>query len=692
MRSIFAFEIKKLIRNRLFLLLFALFLVFDVAVCLYSGTEMSEEELAYAEDAQKLYAEGGYEDTVSGVIRSAEASLKSNIASGFDENGYICRYQKQVISTYTENLGVSVSSERVSGWQELITFRYDFILSSLLVLLIVPTILLYDDSHGMRGMIRASKNGRRNVFAARMTVLFAASAVTELIFFLAAFSTVALSVGFGPFSASVQSIMSFALCPFRTSVLGAALIMLGMKTLSLLMIFVFTSVLSCILKNAVAALVGSSAFCAVGYLAAGASYTSLNAFFRVINIFSLSDGSLFMQRLYGIRIFTHSVNAVAVSLCLLCLMLLLLPIAYLVYARSGRPKLFDLPKPKLKKSMHRTVVGFELKKLLSGGTAVMILLICACKVGYTCFSYENPGNDDVIYKSYMEKLAGPMTDEKKQFIVRERSRIGDIIAQKEINDAMFDADMMSGDEYNAYLDEYYLCIAQQRVFPRVEARAQYIESSESGAWFVYDTGYNILLGGEADLFCLLLIIVLCCGSFSREYSTGMVMLLSSSENGRERLSAAKLCCCVTLSLLLFALLALFDFVFLSGKTVFPLWNAPASSLPFLASAGGLTLKGFLALSLFARALSFAFAAAAVQFLSKTAKRGFFALILALAACVLPHAAYLLGLTFAGYVSLPLLLSAGGYASEFGMTAYVCALALEAILMLPLLRYLTSGKA
>lgn len=666
MISLFAFEIKKLIRSRSFLLLFAFLISANLLICFISSTnENSENE--YAALIQEHYAESGYKQDINRVISSAESSLKSNLAAGYAENGYVCSFQKQVMETYSENIDISISKELVIGWDKLIFYNFDFVLLVALVLFSVPFLLLQDDNNSTRAVVRATKNGRVRLFATRLSALLVVTSLAELTFFATTVLVIVSTNGFSSFGASAQSIQDLALSPFNVSVAGAAAIMLCMKSVALLIVLAVSVIMCCVFCNSVFAMLGCSVFIGLSYIASTFDYINVNTFSNVINVFSLSNGEFFLKRLYGINLFDSNLNPIAVAVWTLTVLFCLLPIAYSIYANKNanskiKPFEFKLPAPK-------SIAAFELKKIFTTGIGVILVLLACTKIGIAVHSYYFDNEEDTIYRTYMDALAGPITEEKKAYIAKEKMHIYETLMQRSTYDAMFDSDMISEEEYESFLKEYHLCTFKEQVLPEIEERAEYIEENGNTPWFVYDNGYNRLFSAEADYLCLLIVILLGGDLFAKEYSTGMFKIISATKNGRGKVTHIKLISALSFVFVFTGLFNLVDYLWISLSFSLPMWNAPICSLPQFCEINQFTIGEYFALSLAYKVVQYLCFAVIVITLSNRTENHFYTVVSSIGICCVPHIAYLLGIKTAGFVSLPLMLSVSGYTSSFGIELF-----------------------
>jgi hypothetical protein len=209
--------------------------------------------------------------------------------------------------------------------------------------------------------------------------------------------------------------------------------------------------------------------------------------------------------------------------------------------------------------------GHETFKLTVSGKAWLILLALLLLQGWaythTEFSLDTDG---AYYRSYMQKLAGPVTAEKMAWIGREEKRF------QKLNDAL------------------QKTLAQKGSAAQLAAIDLKSESKKKGATlsFVYDTGYDLLFGvtpsdtDAQDSLKLLLVLIGCfAGVYAMERRDGMDNLLAASYRGKGTTAATKnlLCMIFTIPAFLLAYLpGLFSTLKFYGIQGI---NASVSSLP-----------------------------------------------------------------------------------------------------------------
>lgn len=198
-----------------------------------------------------------------------------------------------------------------------------------------------------------------------------------------------------------------------------------------------------------------------------------------------------------------------------------------------------LPLPRLR---HTVLLAYEARKLLLTGGALLVLAVFVLvQVGsYRDFrAYFNA--DEWFYRAYSEKLAGEPTPEKNAYLASETARFAEL--QNELADY---ARITEGNEdaLQFMARDVLSALRAQEGFE--QAKQQY-EQLQPGQSYVYETGYNVLLGYfgvQKDLLDLaklfFFLTVALSAVFAMEQETGVAVLQTAA--GRTGACCGASCC------------------------------------------------------------------------------------------------------------------------------------------------------
>lgn len=239
----------------------------------------------------------------------------------------------------------------------------------------------------------------------------------------------------------------------------------------------------------------------------------------------------------------------------------------------------------------------EIKKLLSSTkihiVIVSMLMICSImQITEIRNQISMQGTTEEGYREYIQKLEGPLTKEKEEYIEKEKQRLQSAIEKKQEMEDLYQNDKISEEEYMSYNDEYIYALSRTDSFDKIEQK--YEEIKGNGGWFVYDTCWKLFLSTEVYNSILLLAVVIMFSMYmGNEYSSGMWQYLESSKLGGKKTLITK---CVITEVVTFMLTVVFNiarFIVFEFNKGLPLKSAPICSIEgFYHINSGVKIKTF----------------------------------------------------------------------------------------------------
>ncbi|NLW78191.1 MAG: hypothetical protein GXY32_02110 [Ruminococcaceae bacterium] len=178
--------------------------------------------------------------------------------------------------------------------------------------------------------------------------------------------------------------------------------------------------------------------------------------------------------------------------------------------------------------------------IMNGAALVLVLLLGYGVVqGVRSQSYLSP--DEIYYRRYMTILAGPVTQDKADWLTEEKQRFMPLIELE----AQYAAHEISEYDYYNKMNQYWALSEEMNSFARVVGQYNILRTTP-GSQFVYTSGYPQLFGlaGTGDITDTLLTAVACAlcfaGLFAMEQSTGMVRVIGATPLGRSATAKRKL--------------------------------------------------------------------------------------------------------------------------------------------------------
>lgn len=217
---------------------------------------------------------------------------------------------------------------------------------------------------------------------------------------------------------------------------------------------------------------------------------------------------------------------------------------------------------------------------------VLVLLLLVNLQEPRTISYDT---NELHYKNYMERLAGPLTEEKQTYLEAEAMRFEEIHQQISKLRKDYATGELSETDLNTLLPPLERTLMAEeillnRVYPQMERILQMKDEGKE-AHFVYEPGYCYLFGlnaqhSKAGAAALVVAGIILCFSniFPIETSSGMLPILNVSKKGRTASAGCKLAICICITVIIFFIAQIPDYRYVLKNYGFPDLNAPLCSI------------------------------------------------------------------------------------------------------------------
>lgn len=399
-----------------------------------------------------------------------------------------------------------------------------------LIFLIILSLenIIRDKKNGLINLYKTTKNGTGRLVVAKFLASFIFTAVFTACIYISGMAVTGIMYGCVDMSAPVQSLLDYVGFGYRLTILQflfcdfACKMVFFSTLLALLFFFNMTS------GSEVIVFVKSVVFFIVMLLISQLGSRTGNIFLYRFFSGKFADTEYFFGY-YNYNVFNNAVNAIwfDVLICLLCIVCLLAVTCYYFNNKEmyyqGNPLNALLLKIRLRRSKGK-VKGLWLlegSKLWLGYKMIYLLLLL---VFVQIMTYANKtvhwGVNDYSYKYYVKQIEGDITEEKNAFLIAEDNRYKAIEARMQELDELSFAGKISETEYSNEYDKlskqlemsngFYKC---KKYADYVKAKAEEIKNSGDGCknefGFVYDRGYNLIIGRASYNSELLNAIMLC---------------------------------------------------------------------------------------------------------------------------------------------------------------------------------------
>lgn len=431
------------------------------------------------------------------------------------------------------------------------------------------------------------RHGRQRHFFYKAAALFLSAAGLVFLFYGSNYLVAGLAYGFGPLGRDIRMVEPFATSLQGISVGGWLLLHFLGKVMILFVVLLLCSFFCTRIHNFTGIILGFAAVLLIEF----AFYTRIPATsvfspLRYVNLVAMLQMKDWFLGYSHVNVFGMPVSY------LVCVVFLLCVAAVAGFAGSFRGYLCygeklehrsGIRRRESKKSRRamQNVWSWEVWKALWMQRLLPVVAGLLLLQGYLYGKAKLPiqSTEDAFYKSYMKRLEGPITEETPEILEEVRKK-----AESSRSSAALSA------------------------YQKVVERYEYLQ--EHGGYFVYDSSYRILIGGEKQTHDAILVIkmmaailLLTSAIVSYDPEHRMMVLLHSTVYGEKRVAEKKVILCCIFGVLACAGVVLPDVWMVWRRYGLPGLSYPACSLPSLAGYGrAVSIGGYLVLLFLVRAV------------------------------------------------------------------------------------------
>lgn len=417
---------------------------------------------------------------------AAESRLKLRMGL-FD--GFAARSLERGAAVYESLADVTPRAAFLGGTEVLLSFHLTDALALLFPLAAGLTLLTHERAAGLVNLTRPTRLGRSRAYGRKLMAGAALSSAGFALLYGVNALIAGLLYGFAGLDAPVQSLYSFAACPYRMTVGGLLALAAGLKYLWL----------------------------------------------RNLSLWQLADGQALCREAVYLNLLDSPRDRVLCGAIFLAALAVIAGIGgAALYAQIPGGAAIRLPAARpLPRPRHTCLAGHELYKALISRCGLWILLAFFAVIAllYGRFTPER-SEFEVYYRNYSEILSGAPSQEKDDYLASELARFDGLneqlaeLAQQYPDAAAFDREAEPIRNQLRMEDAFHLAQNQYRAL-------------QPGQVYLYQTGYQRLLGADAlrqDLLELggafLAVALLLFGSFAGERESGVDVLLTASPRRR----------------------------------------------------------------------------------------------------------------------------------------------------------------
>lgn len=506
-----------------------------------------------ADNRQEQYV-SGYNEYINNIMEQAERQTQSVIFSS-NRNSFVFRNIIKTADDFAGMLDVVPVAGNNKAVESLISYKEaDFIF--LFVMLLVAMSFFDEKKNGLNAVVRSCEKGRMCLVSNRLIILFAFSvAYTFFLYFVPLAVSFVMHGGADGLTRPIQSLEAFRTCTYKLSIRGFLCSYFSLKILCGFLQGILFFILFTFIEHAQLVWIITSVIAAIEYVCY--TYIPVQSFLstiKYVNIFSYVHSIRLLTDYTNISLFGYPVEVNRLLLFILGPAVVLgsgavLIIQYYRYPFGNRDvlgkyihffnRLFDFARSRM------TITLFEGYKLIFISKVGLILLIAVMaggKLRYDSGAYNDP--DKYMYNLCLAEIQGEVTSETFDYMDTLRANIR--------------KDVYYNPEYESTLDE-------------VEQRVRYIaDKAADGNYtpYIFDQTKLMNVFGEKSVnyhiinaFIVLVFIIMAVSPiWAFEVQNNTSCLLRSTQNGRAGLANAKAVVCYVVTVLIWAIFYLREFL------------------------------------------------------------------------------------------------------------------------------------
>ena len=566
---------------------------------------------------------------------------------------YVYRYQLELVSRYRPLEELEIPAEPQTGWNEYFALKAPAILCFLTGIAVFSNIWLIEKRSRTTNVLRICRYGGRRLILTKLDVSAVFSVILTLSFTLTPLAVIAFTKGLGSPELPMQALAAFEFCPVPITVGQGLLYSLLAQVLLFLLLDLGVVLLGQALSNEIPVFGISLLTLVVSVVLAGAETSSPFYPLRQFNFLDLATGEILLTRYRSLNIagiLAGLIPTLGILAALIFAAFCILP--FLVGTRAGEYKRLRLPtlrrKPKPETSTlsdkpgSLSVARYEwTKNIVNARALVLILAALAVKLAVSGAYFEPyQGQYWEIYRSYMEELRGPVTEEKIAAIEGERAYVWTAFADYDKAVGLYRDGEIGYEEFQTIAERRNYANAVDHPLENIEKRLDYLTDPRRAAYknleFLDEQGIMRLFSQPLDFVLILLFLVLFSDVFVREYRTGFKSILHTLKYGGARTWGAKIGAVLGTGVFLWLVFLAADVVLVARSYPLDFLSAGLMSIPDMEATGwGGSIFSYLCAFEAVRLVGAAALAAAVVGLSAITKKLAVQLVTAFAVLVLP---------------------------------------------------------
>ncbi len=554
--------------------------------------DLFSERFLFRDLLQEAQQTANHTQTIKSIIE--EARTKTSVSIFAEPDSFSYRNQLAVIDRFEDLLYITPDYDMSSGVLHFQSSAVTDLIAFVSILLFCTEMAIGEQKSGTLPILKATRKGRLPLVSAKLV----STAVLSFLIVCALWGTnlgcCAISFGLGDLARPIQSLPGFTTCALALSVGEYLVLFFLLKWVLYALVGILCLAAGAFWQESMPTWLTVGGFLGVGYilLQVISPISSWNIL-KFVNISNLIFSTEWLSQYRNLDIFGYPME-VFIASWVLILISLVLTITLLCWLFCRR-NVSAIRQPQLRiprwipfQGRNTSLFGHEVWKLLveCGAIGVLVLLLLVNIQEPRTISYDT---NELHYKNYMERLSGPLTEEKQTYLESEAMRFEGIHQQISKLRKDYAAGELSETDLNTLLPPLERALMAEeillnRVYPQMERILQMKDEGKEGD-FVYEPGYSYLFGlnaqhSKAGAAALVVAGIILCFSniFPIETSSGMLPILNVSKKGQTASAGCKLAICICITVIIHFIAQIPDYWYVLKNYGFPDLNAPLCSI------------------------------------------------------------------------------------------------------------------
>lgn len=533
-------EIKKLVRNKKFIVVVSIMLLVEIMTIIYCLGEKNAEYVDYRNSLQKEYIET-YDIFINGIDERAQTLLSS---LGNNNDVYYKRNIDKMVSDYKRLSGVQIDQKYNWGVEKYADYTYGIFFCIVFTFVCMEYIYVSERKSAMLGIIRATKEGRSRIILSKWTVLVVMTVIFSLVQEIMVIVFDSFMYSTGNLKCSIQSLQIFRDCPYEISMFTAIIISIlnhmFMAIIICSIVFVcFVSINSRIMECGI-----PIAIFLLEFLSLNDSPNNIFYAWNMKNVIGVYQN----LNIAGTPVDKNYVNFI-VGLAIIVFATLIGTILFSIRYVSEIKVVLQYIREKIRNIFSRLLcvenmyVNEFYKLMIVQKKWILLLFLSIGIIGsYKTYMPANTYQSayEATYHMYLSAIHGKIDEQTVDYIEKEKQYIQSVENQIEL---AIENNGIDTAEITAELD------SRKRAFDRLNQQYEKMTDDSSVGYMIDEMNLNsVMKNYRSDIIIFMtvsiVLVMFISGLFASKDEMQVSLLLKTSKNGRYRLMRVKKSCAI----------------------------------------------------------------------------------------------------------------------------------------------------